>query len=392
MGHKIWNSRTGTWSGPPKSARGVASKLGFASSVAFHPDGIAHGLDRPRSASKGLGLDDRPRGVRRPVRQRPDGWDRICRGVQSPRPNQLAAGSDGAVTIWDWRNKQHVHTFPDTKPSGSAWPSVATGGAWPRGLGREREALGRQAGGEPLCTFTEIAHLPSPRWRSARTVVGWPRPVSTAVWTCGIRRPASSLTRFRIADSFWLCVQSGRPAHRLDGRRQDGTCLGGRERPGGARPWRTQRLVRVRGFSPDGLRLASASMDGTIRVWDATPLQGHEGQETLTLPDHGGEIWSLAVSPDGRKIALAGFGNPAKVWDVETRPGNRQLTGHRDVVFCVAWHPDGQRIAVAGGNGDRFTVEVWDPQTGQKDSLPASGLEIRSPRHSATRRPLPGHG
>ena len=61
-------------------------------------------------------------------------------------------------------------------------------------------------------------------------------------------------------------------------------------------------------FSPDGWRLASASKDGTIRVWDATPLRGDEGQETLTFTPHGDEVWSVAVSPDGQKIASAGWG------------------------------------------------------------------------------------
>jgi len=93
-------------------------------------------------------------------------------------------------------------------------------------------------------------------------------------------------------------------------------------------------------------------------------------QESSTLTELGGEIWSLAVHPKGPKIALAGQGNPTKVWDVETHQVTARSVGLRDVVFCVAWHPDGQRIAVAGGNGDQFTVEVWNTQNGQKYSLP----------------------
>ena len=61
-------------------------------------------------------------------------------------------------------------------------------------------------------------------------------------------------------------------------------------------------------FSPDGRRLASASPDGTIRIWDATPLRGDEGQEILTFAQHDDEIRSVAFSPDGQRIASAGHG------------------------------------------------------------------------------------
>jgi WD40 repeat protein len=63
-------------------------------------------------------------------------------------------------------------------------------------------------------------------------------------------------------------------------------------------------------FTPNGQRLATASDDMTVKVWDA-----QTGQECLTLKGHTNHVTSVAFSPDSQRLVSASFDLTVKVWD-----------------------------------------------------------------------------
>jgi WD40 repeat protein/serine/threonine protein kinase/Flp pilus assembly protein TadD len=109
-------------------------------------------------------------------------------------------------------------------------------------------------------------------------------------------------------------------------------------------------------FSKDGTRVATGSLDGTVRVWDAV-----NGREVAAIPAHHGDVMSVAFSPDERRIASAGSDRTVKVWDVQTRQLLLTLEGHQSDVYGLAYSPDGRWLA--SGSFDK-TIRVWDPVTG----------------------------
>ena len=146
-------------------------------------------------------------------------------------------------------------------------------------------------------------------------------------------------------------------------------------------------------FSHDSSRLAAVSsgsfgwtfkqVPGWITVWDAS-----RGQEVLRLEARGRQPSGVAFSPDGKWLAagnnVADFSSPTdvgevQIWDAATGREVRTLAGHSRPVNCVAFSADGQFLASGGG-------VFFDFATQQQGLIPgelkvwdaASGREVWS--------------
>ncbi|MER5224562.1 WD40 repeat domain-containing protein [Streptomyces flaveus] len=124
-----------------------------------------------------------------------------------------------------------------------------------------------------------------------------------------------------------------------------------------------------------GTIIASASDDGTIRLWDpatATPIGSPLTGHTNTVED-------VAVfrHPNGRvMLGSAGGEGAVRLWDVYTgQQVGEPLTGHVGRIFGICTLPGDRpdrpvRLATAGTDG---TVRIWDPIAGKQLGQPLVG-------------------
>lgn len=111
-------------------------------------------------------------------------------------------------------------------------------------------------------------------------------------------------------------------------------------------------------FSPNAALLATASDDGTARLWNVP-----DGTVQAVLAGHTGGVWGCAFSPDGTLLATTSDDRTARLWNVADGTLHAVLAGHTDWVWGCAFSPDGVLLATTSKDGTTRLWQVTDGKT-----------------------------
>jgi WD40 repeat protein/class 3 adenylate cyclase len=286
-------------------------------------------------------------------------------------------GKDGTATVWDARTGEAVATLEghegavtdvEFSPDGSRLATTGRDGTvrfWDPMYGRHLQVL--RGHGAPV---VNAAFSPD----SSRLATLDTRALRVFDVVAGNERVIAKAQR---GEPFDLYVPPGPPAFSPDGSRIASATWDGSARIWDVATGKTELVltnplwyITDVAFSPDGSRILSASPDGTARVWNAT-----SGDLVTTLSGHTGEVRSIAYSPDGTRIATGSSEGIARVWDSATGEPIMSLAGHTGAVESIVFTPDGRQLLTAAVDG---TTRLWDVSAaGGRDWLTVPGPSLR---------------
>jgi len=111
--------------------------------------------------------------------------------------------------------------------------------------------------------------------------------------------------------------------------------------------------VRSIAFSPDAKHLAvGAQNTGQIEIWDIA-----SGQRLATLTGHGARVEALQFTPDGTRVASGSLDQTVRIWDADTYDSLLTLRDHEEPITSLVFSPDGTDLYSSASGG---TVRIWE--------------------------------
>uniref|UniRef100_UPI00286A070E WD40 repeat domain-containing protein n=1 Tax=Chamaesiphon sp. OTE_8_metabat_110 TaxID=2964696 RepID=UPI00286A070E len=110
-------------------------------------------------------------------------------------------------------------------------------------------------------------------------------------------------------------------------------------------------------YSPDGRQLIVSGMSATIYIWDTI-----SGQLLQTLDGHTDWVWSIDTSTDGKTLISAGEDRTIRVWNLTAGSCRMAFRAHQDRIWSISLAADDRHLV--SGSEDR-TISIWDLQQGK---------------------------
>lgn len=122
-------------------------------------------------------------------------------------------------------------------------------------------------------------------------------------------------------------------------------------------------------FSKTGSRVVTASVDGTARIWnleDAGVTEGSQKSQVedlaseVVLSGHSSWVYSVAFSSENELVATASHDGTARVWSATTPKAVRHVLAHSSTITLVRHDPRTRRLLTGSRNGE---LKLWDVDT-----------------------------